>query len=763
MKTKDREDVYEAAQLWKQRILSLSGSILSNKNCWNKETILDLRNKFEGNLLEDHGRNFLEKLQEQLTLASKETKQLAADIIWILYLFPSNIGCKKKVENISKVWNWSGELLDKSNALLAGNVLGGIGSGGPGFNNHFWREFLCAIVLSDELAKLDLQLRTKLFETGDLFATWIDNLEVMEGRQFRHMILHLLFPNDFERISSRAMKKEILNGFDYTYDETKTNIRLEIDRVLRNLRKEITPRVGRPDFEFWDPDIIVQWKPKDEIVEKNDKASILKSSSQVIEDIASGLNFYVVGASWDSGDKVNEFVESGIWMNGYTDKYLDVVKGVSVGDRIAIKAAYRQKKELPFDNRGKDIGIMRIKARGTVIENTGDGRRLVVEWEEDFTPFNIYGYVWQPTINKLNAEKYPYVIDWIFNDIPEPLDELTSLWWGDTAQQTLSTITPSTSDAGYEYTPINRIYYGPPGTGKTYKLLEESGIERMPLYLQNDRTEGRRCLEVVTFHQSYSYEDFIEGLRPVVVNKLVSYEVRSGVFKNLCMRAKDNPDMNYAIFIDEINRGNVSAIFGEIITLIESDKRCRFTEEGELDMSVPGTTIRLPVSGDEFGIPCNVDIYATMNTADRSLVRIDTALRRRFDFFECMPQPELLRGMAIEGVNLEKMLSVMNERIERLLDRDHTIGHAYFMNKLDNSVQSLAQVFEHSILPLLEEYFFDDWSKIEEVLADQHKLPENRFILRHQAEETDSYRPVKYKRNIEAFTKPAAYIGIYDK
>ncbi|HPO02877.1 MAG TPA: AAA family ATPase [Treponemataceae bacterium] len=763
MRTKDCENVYQAAQVWKLKMLSLSGSILGSNDCWNTETISDLRLKFEGNLLEDHGRNFLQKLQEQLQTASKETKQLAAEVIWLLYLFPSNIGCTKKVEKISKVWNWSGEILDKTNTLLGNDVLDGIGSGGPGFNNHFWREFLCAIVLSDELTKLDLPSRTKLFGDGDAFASWIDTLDVMKGRQFRHMILHLLFPISFERISSRAMKKEILEGCKHSYTENTDDERLEIDRALRDLRQKLSEETGRNDFEFWDEDIKSRWKPEAG-KEAQPRDSILQSSTQVLEDIANGISFYLVGASWDSGDKVNEFIDSGIWLNGYSEKYLDTVRNVAPGDKIAIKAAFRRKKDLPFDNRGKDIGIMRIKARGTVTENPGDGRRLVVEWEEDFTSFDIFGYVWQPTISKLNTEKYPFVVDWVFNDIPQPVHDMPKLWWGNTSQPDMKAETEDTESTGendYQHTPINRIYYGPPGTGKTYKLIQDRGIERMPLYLQHDRTEGKRCLEIVTFHQSYSYEDFIEGLRPVVLNKQVSYDVRNGVFKDLCLRAQDNPDMHYAIFIDEINRGNVSAIFGESITLIEADKRCRFTENGELDMSVPGTTVRLGVSGEDFGIPINVDIYATMNTADRSLVRIDTALRRRFDFFECMPDPTLLHDVIVSGIDLEKLLYTINERIAKILDRDHTIGHAYFMKGTELTMEDLAHIFEHAILPLLEEYFFDDWSKIEEVLGDSTKSLEDRFVIRNS--ETESrYNPVTYSVNQNAFFRPAAYTGIYE-
>ena len=187
----------------------------------------------------------------------------------------------------------------------------------------------------------------------------------------------------------------------------------------------------------------------------------------------------------------------------------------------------------------------------------------------------------------------------------------------------------------------------------------------------------------VTFHQSYGYEEFVEGLRPVLDDAdesgAVKYEIRDGVFKELCRRASETPDQRFAMVIDEINRGNISKIFGELITLIELDKR-----EGA-DNAI---SVTLPYSGDSFSIPPNVDIIGTMNTADRSLALLDTALRRRFDFVPVMPDVRddrwlhQLFGLRVTSgqkeINIPRMLSAINQRIEALYDRDHCIGHAYF-------------------------------------------------------------------------------------
>ncbi len=217
--------------------------------------------------------------------------------------------------------------------------------------------------------------------------------------------------------------------------------------------------------------------------------------------------------------------------------------------------------------------------------------------------------------------------------------------------------------------------------------------------------------EFITFHQSFSYEDFIEGIKPKLEDgdTDISYEVKDGVFKKLCIKAEADPTHNYALFIDEINRGNVSAIFGELITLIENDKRIGAANE---------LRVKLPYSKKKFGVPKNLHIIGTMNTADRSVEALDTALRRRFCFTELMPEPQLLETIVFKNFTLKEVLETINTRIVALLDRDHTIGHSYFMQLNSNDIKGLKAVFENNIIPLLQEYFYHDYEKIALVLGE---------------------------------------------
>lgn len=272
--------------------------------------------------------------------------------------------------------------------------------------------------------------------------------------------------------------------------------------------------------------------------------------------------------------------------------------------------------------------------------------------------------------------------------------------------------------------PLNTILYGPPGTGKTYSTREialsiidgeadDEVSSQQERYLQLV-SEGQ--ISFVTFHQSFSYEDFVEGIRPELDDDgRLQYKVQPGVLRNIAALAQQDPENRYVLIIDEINRGNISNILGELITLLEDDKR-----EGEQN----ALAVKLPYSKDLLTLPPNLYIVGTMNTADRSIALVDLALRRRFVFKELMPLPDLLG--VVDGIDLARLLRAVNDRLEVLYDRDHTIGHAYFGGC--KTFEDIVGVLRLKVIPLLQEYFYDDLRQVSYVFMDHTKLFEHQII-----------------------------------
>ena len=269
------------------------------------------------------------------------------------------------------------------------------------------------------------------------------------------------------------------------------------------------------------------------------------------------------------------------------------------------------------------------------------------------------------------------------------------------------------------------MLYGSPGVGKTYnhkKLIsmienvdneknifdtitnnkDYSILDGLDELFETIKKEKR--IEFVTFHQSYSYEDFIEGFRPQDNGNI---KLEDGIFKKLCEEADKNPSKNFYIVIDEINRGNISKIFGELITLIEEDKRGK--EEYR---------VKLPYSKKTFLVPSNLYIIATMNSTDKSIATIDIALRRRFTFLKMKPNLDL-----VENQEAKKLMEDLNKHISKTINEDYALGHSYFMNIKDDN--DLEFVKEYKIKPLLEEYFYgdeDNYKKALKILGSEDEL-----------------------------------------
>ena len=321
----------------------------------------------------------------------------------------------------------------------------------------------------------------------------------------------------------------------------------------------------------------------------------------------------------------------------------------------------------------------------------------------------------------------------------------------------------------------NLLLYGPPGTGKTYNVVNYAVaiIENRPLedviadgyggnLVKYDKYTKMGRIAFMTFHQSLSYDDFIEGIRPEVTEdgELI-YTPTPGAFYKFCVSSEnpqktDSPtDVGNCVFIiDEINRGNISRIFGELITLLESSRRKGMPECLEVFLA------QMKV---KFSVPANVYVLGTMNTADKSLTALDAALRRRFEFVEMMPDPDVLKGRRIMEVDLSKLLATINNRIELLYDREHMLGHAYFIPV--KTIDDLAQCMINKIIPQLQDYFFDDYEKMCWVLGKAADPRQCKFIKlkKRNRFQMNFNLPDVYdiETDYNVFLNPQNYIDIY--
>lgn len=267
------------------------------------------------------------------------------------------------------------------------------------------------------------------------------------------------------------------------------------------------------------------------------------------------------------------------------------------------------------------------------------------------------------------------------------------------------------------------ILYGPPGTGKTYWArlaalelaafatfgapFDQLTTERQAVVFGNGGDQAG-LVRLCAFHPAYGYEDFLEGYRPLTQDGQLAFERRDGIFKRLCDDARKDPDLRYFLIVDEINRGDIPRIFGELLTVLERDKR--------------GQSILLPLSGQPFSVPDNVYLIGTMNTADRSIALLDTALRRRFGFVELMPDSRVLNKAVINGIPLGHWLDALNRRICEHVGRDARnlqVGHAYLLDSGKPVVDfnRFSRVVQDDIVPLLEEYCYEDYDALEKILG----------------------------------------------
>jgi 5-methylcytosine-specific restriction enzyme B len=557
----------------------------------------------------------------------------------------------------------------------------------------------------------------QLARAGDFEA--VDNLRpIRSAAALRTKALYVYFPHEMLPINSSDHLAHFIALLGGSVGQRGT---VEANRALLQLIH------GRPEFEGWMPHeistFLYEWADprKARLVVK-----VAPGERAAYWDECRENGYICIG--WDELGDLSRFAGREEFRKAFDDQFSEEYHGNK--SKLTVKA--------------NEVWTFReLELGDTVIANRGTSQ--VVGIGTVIEP----GYVWRP-----EREVYKNTVSVQWTDTTErTLDPPVTSWFGSTVAKVAGDLYQQITAAGTidGGSPVSRpavspepvlpeirsglqrrgqvVLYGPPGTGKTYAarrfavwwLLSRAGApeaswilgDRAALaehehVLSTVRIGGVPQLSMITFHPSYSYEDFVEGYKPRPTDGRggLELDLRDGIFKRICRAAADDP-RPYLLLIDEINRGNVPKIFGELITLLELDKR--------------GISVLLPYSGESFSIPPNVFIVGTMNTADRSIRLLDAALRRRFAFIELLPDPEVLQGAAVDRLALDAFLLELNQRIIKYVGREKQIGHSFFLDREGTPITRSEDFVAHflsEVLPILQEYAFEDYTLLSQLLGD---------------------------------------------
>lgn len=696
--------ILNAAERWKQRCLIESKSVFTDLSVWSAPVFEELKRLYI-DAPDTSSAGYYDKLKGQLQNASAQAKWLAVELTWVLYLFPCRlIGVEGKRRNLELICTNAGLQLPANHWALQTEVLSGVGNPGTFFNTGFWIELSYTLLLFREFMKLGEDERKKCLLSDTDLVAWIDAQPLPEtlesgdalnpnNRQARHILLFLLQPDYHERIASSGHKRKLVKLFAPLLGVTPdVSSPTAIDAQLLAIRKHFEKQYGTTELDFYRPPLAELWQEKKALTveEPVGEYTVTQSAEQELEteadlDLGSfprNVIFYGPPGTGKTWTLMNQVLSG----SQYTTRMGEEPQEVRWARVLSNVGWYEVIAAVLHDLRGS-ARVAQIKSHPFLQAKAANGS----------TPKHLHQLIWgmlqlhtSPNSSTVKTNTERRVEPFIFDKDQQSQWSLTANWKEDAPE-------------------IKDLY-------DQLKMTNAGGtaIHRYAF---------------VTFHPSYSYEDFIEGLRPVEVERddgttEIQIQPRDGALKQLCKRAAADPKNRYALVIDEVNRGNVAKIFGELITLIESDKRLKIDADGK-PIFAPGRSVLLPTSQEWFGVPENVDFYGTMNTSDRSIALVDIALRRRFVFRELLPNPGVIAGEHETGtipsddggnrIDLRRLLAVLNARLIVLRGRDTCLGHAYFCKI--TSVDELRSTFRDRIIPLLQEYFYEDWEGISLVLA----------------------------------------------
>ncbi len=715
--------VLEAAAHWRDECLLGGGSIFTSESLWTRENAEALEKHYSQNLDTGEG-DFFQKFEGQLANAPAPAVRLAAELLWVMYLIISrsaSSGATKRL-HIKKVFSWSGaEIPDDHWAL--GDVLDeGVAHPGTAYQTHRWRELVFLIDFLLRWTTESPKDRGALLADPWAFSAWLDDVDGASKRQLPHVLCFLLFPDSFERIASSRHKKGIVAAFAAhlpDLQDARYSSRTELDRSVLRVREAMTGKYGE-DLDFYEEELADAWRP----AKRARAPKKVKEDSAWLADRFADQRVWVLAAG-EGGRLWGDFKKEGIAAIGWDS--LGDLSDYRTRDEIAAAITRESGKPNPTNDSLAVWDFIHVMRPGdTVLARRGSDHLMA------------HGVVTGPYLYDEDRAEYSHTrtVDWTpVNDWRCPPDQKPAIktltdftkypsWvrdafrWleGNEGQPDVvaeDSYTLEDALAGLFLTKVqlqeildalaqrkNLILEGPPGVGKTF-------IARRLAWALIGKKAGQN-IEFVQFHQSYAYEDFIQGFRPTAEG---GFELRDGVFHRFCRRAASS-DEPHVFIIDEINRGNLSRIFGELMLLIEADKR--------------GPEHAIPLTyapdGEQFFVPDNVHVLGMMNTADRSLAMVDYALRRRFAFITLKPAygSESFTQFLLDAGVEEGVVRLIDQRFRSLnqsiredvqnLGPGFEVGHSYFVpsgSETSLDEQWYRSIVRTQVLPLLREYWFD--------------------------------------------------------